>query len=563
MVSSRLATLKLTVEISPFAPQVEHESRKIEIYLTQYAADLRDDLRLPAGISLRVKVMPDLATVPVRLFLDDVPRRTRWWGMNLSADLELRDIASVLSYALYQTREELLTPQLSDCIARQWGVRDETAYQYGWTQQGFRDYLRLFIRRGFHIERGKELARAPGNQNAEEWDVICRFEQAIEQAPDLCLGPVLLLSPSAPAESDGRAKTIRSHVNWLREDLGAVTHVSDVAQFEPGLQQSEFRIRVNDVRLPAFSGPGPDEAIVQASQEDLDRLDVPARALVDPLRGELLAVKNTPKILQTLNAAKVAISPLDYTALFLGIAIRDHAGSFLAAPMTQFLLDRLKKEAEDLVALVRKRFNPGQDRTRSFRWKLTAILRGLLDEEVSIRDLRGILGNLLSLREVSDSRKKTWVLSSAKPADSVVVAEGKHIADLGLAELSMCARMGVPSLARRYLTSEDSRVSFLEPKMEQQLFAAAAQPMKEEEEDRLRLAVLNAILADARIYDRPIMVNQAIRRRLKDLLRVEFPELAVISLYEVLASGHPWQSYATIAEAETQNPEVSRNVTPA
>ncbi len=172
----------------------------------------------------------------------------------------------------------------------------------------------------------------------------------------------------------------------------------------------------------------------------------------------------------------------------------------------------------------------------------------MLDEQVSIHDLRTILENLSSLWEYHGRNRKPKVFCSRAPLRSVLVAEGKGLAELDAADYSTCARLGLRSIPMRYLRTVENKtvmpVLLIDSKIEHRLQLLSESALLEDECQRFRLALFQALTS------RPaevILCGQANRRHVRNLIDMEFPTLAVLSSEEILPGTGEIQPVCTIA----------------
>jgi hypothetical protein len=554
--SKTQATLKLHVEIAPFTAQVSTKQRDIEIYLTQYALALRDDLRLPAEISLTVQILNrDELREPqsFRVFINERPCRIRWWPQVLPADLPAQEISAVICQAIHANRELLLS-DITESISREWEVRKEDGYVRGWSADGFREFLATFVRRNFSIERGRAFVQTCETGASEKPHAAYLFEEALEKAADLSFGIRVFVGPEQSKDeiANCRELLIKSELPWLREHLGLVLPEIQIVEGDGTLQKDEFRIQLNDVSLPVLRRPLEDEMAVPAYIPivELTKLGVKSRLIVDPFAAfnwQVMLVSGYPGIGKSSSGGdsvekfrKTNPESWRTSVAYLRIPIRYavvyHGGSCLAAPVIQFLLDRLSEEAPDLVRLAEKRFS--FPKGPSFTRRITATLRNLLDEQVPIRDLRGILESLLALREVSNRNQKTRVYHFGSTSDMILVADGKRISDLSVADLSACARLGVRSLGAMLAEPVGSQINLLglQKELAVRIRQESQLPLSEEELWQIRSSVLTAVQpywAPDRV---PVLVSQDIRNDFADLLRVEFPDVVVLGENEIPSS---------------------------
>ncbi|MBV8078037.1 MAG: FHIPEP family type III secretion protein [Planctomycetaceae bacterium] len=406
-------------------------------------------------------------------------------------------------------------------------------------------FLSQFVHRNFSIERGRQFTETGQPGAATKSDAQLCFEEALEQAKDLQLGVVLWLGSAQSEEQSAELRqSLEAWVRWVGHDPGLVLPEVRVVAGERSLQTDDLRIQLNDVRLPALRGLPSDGMVVVSSQEILSSLGIESHTIVDPASGmSWLVVKDAADVRAKCREANLGTSDSLSTAfvrLCLDSAMTLHAGSFVAAPIFQFLVDRQKRDYADLIRQVQARletFAGENARMSALRWTLTAVLRNLLDELAPVRDLRSVLESLLYVRELTGAQGGPRIIYSRTPFDTLILAEGKRLNELTVAEISACARIAIRSLALKYMVPAQGglalRALFLQPEMEQRLMEAGTRPLEDHEIRRFREAVFNTVSGLSSDAPLPILVSQHVRAYVRELIFIEFPTISILGLYEV------------------------------
>jgi type III secretion protein V len=196
--------------------------------------------------------------------------------------------------------------------------------------------------------------------------------------------------------------------------------------------------------------------------------------------------------------------PAGFIALNLTEEIRRNAGHFLTTEVVKCSLNLLREHFPILVDTVLGRFDILQ---------LTAVLRDLLHEEISIRDLRSILESLLSIEGWGVSRAacdvawcSRWVRSDLKRQISHKFSRGS--ATLAVHQLDSELEARVVESDRRLLTQEEQR--------------------------RLLTTVSKAVDESSLTeHHTVILTTSEARRKFRRLIKQEFPSLAVLSYDEL------------------------------
>ena len=152
---------------------------------------------------------------------------------------------------------------------------------------------------------------------------------------------------------------------------------------------------LNGVEHGPFPGLGQDEFLVNDTVDRLTLLGIEGRGAVHPTNGSACAIVcDTKGQAATCRQAGLTTSgPRRHLVLTLSSEIRLAAARFQTDEVTQNQLDSLGESFPDLVRMALERYTLPQ---------ISLLLRELLAEEISIRDLRSILESLLSIGGTTD-----------------------------------------------------------------------------------------------------------------------------------------------------------------
>jgi tetratricopeptide (TPR) repeat protein len=270
----------------------------------------------------------------------------------------------------------------------------------------------------------------------------------------------------------------------------------------------------------------------------VSKLGIETTQLFDPLAGYwFLCAEDSPEVRTKLSASQ--LGPAEYVAGYvrdsLRLAILGNAGSFLVSPTVYLLIEHLKKSASNLIERVQNKLGESPP----FHRRLTTILRQLLDEQVPIGDLAGILESLLSLREVNHNGTRRVYHFSELPDSPLLVADDKPFADLSVGDLAFAARTGVRSLSVRNQEKGRQILSALPlaPGLETALSSQLGAGVFSEDQGKQ----IFELLAAQPSRNLALVVSQGLRAGIRELLRFEFPTVPVLGTSEIPLS--------TLAEA--------------
>jgi FHIPEP family len=337
--SESLNRIEILVELpastNEFAGMVHRE-------LARYVDEILEDLRVPAEADLAVHINDENcgSLFPYRMHIDGQECRIPL-QYPLTEDGPILPDASEIARALYINRELLLSGTRCGKIRERWLGENAQAYFSEFSPHDFHDLLTFLVRRGSHIERAKTLSE--GIAAAGEQRSIPRCFEAIIADPDATAIQILFSRYSA-IDRLSFQELLDDWDEDIFAQLGIILPTVTLAE-SPDLEEPEFRILINDLRLPRM---------------------------------------RQPSIARDPGAAGFA----EFVIQRLAAEVRRHAGHFMNTAVMQCCLDLLRESAPALVDAILKRFDIVM---------LARVMRELLEDEISIRDARRVLEYLLAV----------------------------------------------------------------------------------------------------------------------------------------------------------------------
>ena len=291
----------------------------------------------------------------------------------------------------------------------------------------------------------------------------------------------------------------------LYQDLGVRFPGVHVRTDSPTLESDEYAISLNEV--PIVRGKILEGYLLtNESPDNLKRYNLPFTTTKSSTGQPSLWVDS--KYLEILQKAGIKFwRPLDVMILHLSFFYRQYAAEFIGIQEVRGILEFIEKSFPDLVKEV-TRLVPLQ--------KLTEIYKRLVQEQVSIKDLRTILE---ALSEWAQTEKDTvllteYVRSSLKRYISYKYSQGQSILSVYL----------------------------LDPEIEDMVRAAIKQTSAgsylalDPDSVQLILHAMRSTVAPTPAGGQPPVLLTAIdvRRFVRKLIEGEFPELAVVSYQEIV-----------------------------
>ena len=310
-------------------------------------------------------------------------------------------------------------------------------------------------------------------------------------------------------------------------ELGLVVPEVQVER-DSSLPEDRSRYRLNDALLAEFEGLKPDEYMVNETVSRLKLLSIEAREAVNPVTQSAAAiVQGRTNNDACQRAGLFTWNASDYLVLKLSEEVRKHAATFQTVSVTQFILDNMQPLFPRLVDAILARFTVEQ---------VNSVLEELLNEEISIRDLRGIFESMLSVNGTLDIDLANFIVVFPHVDNFCPVIGSRPIDQLTMQEYADVVRMSL----KRYISHKYTRgsstlpVYLVDQNIQARLSNTTAEPVTEEENDLL-LKIFSEQTQRSATGQNPVLLTSfESRRPLRQLLEQKFPSLAVLSYQELL-----------------------------
>lgn len=273
----------------------------------------------------------------------------------------------------------------------------------------------------------------------------------------------------------------------------------------PTLQEDEYAILLNEV--PIIRGKIiKDSVLTNESKETLKRYNLTYMESKNIIGNASLWVNN--QYTEILKKARIKFwTPIEVIMLHLSYFFKTHAADFIGIQEMRAILEFVEKSYPDLAKEV-TRLIPLQ--------KLTEIFKRLVQEEISIKDLRAILE---ALSEWAQTERDTvllteYVRSSLKRYISYKYSQGQSV---------LAAYLLDPEIEDMVRSSikQTSAGSFL-----------ALDP----DTTQLVIQAFKSIIVPVPAGSQPavLITNMDVRRFVRKLIESDFPEMPVISYQEII-----------------------------
>ena len=534
--------VEISVELSSFLKRftvpASDDEKSFESSLRDYLKELTMNLAIPGEISLRIGLFPgDSETNSFAVTINGQRCRLPL-PTEVKQNATPRELAKLVAAGVYQNRELCLTASQSEQVLNQWlSDSGRAVTDSGIVPAEFHQCLLELLRRGFGINRVENLL-AESNKQAPTGDganteLSDRIRESNDVAIKVFLGKKQFASVQNPARDGDVAaddQSIHELFSLMQDglfyELGLV--LPDVVlEADDSLEDNEFQFQVNDLRLLPVAGLEQNQILVNETVERLSLLNVTGDKAANPANRTESAIVRTGKGATEIcrNAGLTTWGSAGFIVLSLSETIRKNAGNLLTTEVVEFMMNQLGQSFPALLSNTEARFS---------LVKLARVLRDLLDEEISIRDLREILEGLLSINGATTTDLSKYIVFFPYTLNLCLLRGGGTAENLNSSDYSNCVR----TFMKRYISHKYSRgnntlpVYLIHPEIEARINEIDKQPLKTEEHDKLIRSVTNEVQYSP--TNTPVILTSIEGRKLlRNLIEKEFPWLAVLSYQEL------------------------------
>ncbi len=497
-----------------------------------YAETLLDSLEIPAEVTVELVSGP----------LEDLPSGDASFITGREASgltrhdedgrLTAESAAQLGAMAVCDGRCQLVTAAVVDAVWKGW-----TGGESGDAPAGLAEALRDAVRYGVSLEK----VRAAWEGSADP-DNVDTFRVAVDRALDARGKPLARLAmgrelyarcfdpatdePLQPEGEDDPLDVIQSNmVDGLFYSLGMIVEV----EIEPdgGLEPFGFSTSFYDLPGPPMSNLAEGEFLVNEIPSRLNMLHIEARAVVNPANGSENAVVSSARDAEACRevGGYTTWGQASYAVLCASAHVRRNAAAFIDGRFARLYLARLGSAFPTLVRAIDERFDRGL---------ITGVLRGLIEEEISIRDARGIMEGLLAVQGVSSVDHGRYIVFDPFTERRCPVPAGRTLEDLRAPEYAEAARGALRDfISHKHTQGASSLLCFLvDPAIEAEL--QQPEPLTPSRRREIIRAVYEEAGGRPGWSSQPVILTTvSARKRMRRLVEAEFPELPVLSYQEL------------------------------
>ena len=300
------------------------------------------------------------------------------------------------------------------------------------------------------------------------------------------------------------------------------------------VKENAFALKVQHLVGPPYIGLQPDQLLVNDTPQHLGLLGVEASEAISPDNNSQCSIIDARHQQAVETAGAKTWDPIGYLILCLARELRQNAWRLLDIEIVENELARLHQAYPELAVTTVETISPEL---------LTRLLRELLSEQISIRDLRSILDRALTFDYVVTDPTKYVLLD-----DRLGLHERLSLGDRCSAEnYAQHVRAGL----KRYITDaytyrrgqSNVLAYLLDPEIEERVLDHLAFEAGTAEKSRLTPdeieELLEAVRSEVSSYPQSatmlpvILTISAIRRFVREMVATEFPTLAVLAYDEL------------------------------
>jgi type III secretory pathway component EscV len=391
-------------------------------------------------------------------------------------------------------------------------ITEGLARHVGLSAPLLRDLVRFGLRTSRATQsRADQPADDAGRLEAALDDVGGRFALRVERGTHDAL-------VASTSEGKGWSDLLAMMSAGLFYELGLTLGSCDLI-VDDRVPVNGWQVQINDLRLPAMMGLARDERLVNDTPDRLQLLGVNGRPARNPANGVACAIIDAGAAGVCEAAGLTTWTPAGFAILSLSAAIRRHAGALLSRLVVDHTMKNLGRAFPDLIDRANQ-LSSLDDTTR--------VLRGLLCEEVAIRNLRLILEAMIALGPPPEVDLAKLIVFTLPGNDTIRPRGGSPIASIV---------DGVRSALKRQISHKHTQggstlvVYLLDPEIQRGITACEVAPAFIA---AVRRAMAKQRASRARFPTPPVLLTTAdVRARCAALFEGDFPRQAVVAYTEL------------------------------
>ncbi|MBN1479259.1 FHIPEP family type III secretion protein [candidate division KSB1 bacterium] len=287
------------------------------------------------------------------------------------------------------------------------------------------------------------------------------------------------------------------------------------------LKPNCFAFQINDLTTAPQLGLPPEKVLVNDTAERLRVLNISGIPALNPVQANEFSLIDVQDQDVAENAGLTSWDQLGYLILCLSMELRRHGVCFVHLEQVEKNLNQLEESFPALVAAATEKYSIAQ---------ITQVLRALVAEELSIRNLRLILERHLHYDYIIVDSSKYIVFDDRLP---LAEQPRKTWADK-TQNCTAFVRIGMKAYtSHKYTRGQNSLVVYLlDPEIEQMIVQHQKNDdcLPEEKCDLLLNAIGEEVSTPPYSYNQPVLLTTSeVRNALRKVIDKEYPRLPVLS----------------------------------
>lgn len=328
---------------------------------------------------------------------------------------------------------------------------------------------------------------------------------------------------SADDQNETLIGKVKAMMEGIYYELGILCPIVQF-QSEHSLPPHHFRLGWNDIIFPPQRGLAEDELLVNDTVDRLKLQKIEGKVALNPADGKewaIIAVKDRES---ALKAGLTTYNFLGHFILVLSSQIIKHASAFVNRLFLDLQLYRMEDKFPATVAEVQQRLSKDL---------LVQILRELVREEISIRNLRLIFDYLCQLQpDLVQANMSQYIIFDVHGA--AIISPRSRRADLAVYEyVNMVRAQLKKEISYKFTRGATTLVVYLMDTEVEAKFSRSEGLSQNEVEGLIR-SVKREMFSTYRSYSHPIILTtMEARYPLRKVLTSSFPEITVLSYQEL------------------------------
>lgn len=439
-------------------------------------------------------------------------------------------LAARVARIIHANREFLVDASIAEVIRAEQYSAQSGLYLPGLSRRAFQQYIRLLIRGCFHLGK-RDIFIDTKSPPLRDWTAEACYEQATGSISDLRF---VLWQPST---TTGTAKIEGHPIEQLFErkqedlfyELGIrFPHLK--LDVDETLGKSEFRIQINDLRLPTSIGLEDGEFLVSSTPEHLKTLSIKGkvRTASNPETGAMASIVGDAKLAnKAREAGLMTWGQAEYKILACIYELRKHVATYITTESIDYELDKIRPWYGDVVAAAEKLFGVS---------KVAQVLRSLAEEGISIRNLVGVLEAMLAVNFKVDIDFDNYFVFPPFATGWFPAMFGTSIEEIQPEGYAECVRNQFREyISYKYALGQNTlSVYTLDKSIESRVARSETSPLRDKEKLDILKTVEEQIVSLNSWDQNPIILTSLkVRKHFRRIIEVEFPYIAVLSYQEL------------------------------